>query len=67
MEEERRQKLKQESVSILKSKEAPFAFWTRDQAKMLQKSNSEAKLHPKPKSYVFRANPLPKNCTVLMY
>ena len=24
-------------------------------------------MHIKPKSYVFRANPIPKNCTVLMY
>lgn len=24
-------------------------------------------MHSKPKNYVFRANPLPKNCTVLMY
>lgn len=65
MEEERRFKLKQESISILKSREAPFAFWIRDQQKQLQKSSSEAKIQTK--SYVFRANPLPKNCTVLVY
>ena len=67
MEEERRLKVKQESVQILKQREAPFTFWIRDQQKQLQKSNSEANMHLKPKSYVFRANPLPKNCTVLMY
>lgn len=31
MNEEKRLKVKQESMDILKQKEAPFAFWTRDQ------------------------------------
>ena len=37
--EERRMKVKQDSIAITKSREAPFDFWERDKAKMEAKRN----------------------------
>lgn len=65
--EDRRAKVKQDCIEITKQREAPFSFWNRDKAKMMQKSESEAGLNAECKRADFKANPIPKACSVLIY
>lgn len=65
--ERRRQKVKMECIEITKEREAPFSFWNIDKEKMMQKSDSAAALNQECTRAQFKANPIPKACTVLIY
>lgn len=63
----RRQKVKEDCIEITKQREAPFSFWNRDKEKMLRKVDSEAALNEECRRASFKANPIPKACSVLIY
>jgi len=65
--EDRRARVKQDCIEITKQREAPFSFWNRDKAKMMQKSESEVGLNVECRRPNFKANPIPKACSVLIY
>lgn len=67
--ERRREKTKQNSLAITKQREAPFSFWERDKQKHMQRSETEVDigLNIECKRNDFKANPIPKACSVLIY
>lgn len=67
--ERRRQKVKRESLKITQEREAPFSFWNRDKEKMMRRSESYSAppLNAECRQPAFKANPIPKSCTVLVY
>lgn len=67
--EQRRLRVKQQSIEITKQREAPFSFWNRDKAKMEKKRNPDpdAGLDPECKRGAFKANKIPVACTIPMY
>lgn len=64
--ENRRQRILQESKEITKQREAPFNFWLRDQEKMAKKASMDD-LNIECRRPSFKANPIPKACSVLIY
>ena len=68
--EERRAKVKQDSIAITKSREAPFDFWLRDKEKMEKKRRGysvDEGLNEDCRRSPFKANPIPIACSVLIY
>lgn len=65
----RREKVKQECVELTKKREAPFSFWEREKNRQeaLARADSEAGLNIECKREGFKANPIPKACSVLIY
>ncbi len=63
--EARRLTVKQNSLAITKEREKPFSFYERDAHK--QKLDDEAYLNEDLKQPSFRANPIPRSCSVLIY
>ena len=57
-------RVKQKCVEITKQREAPFDFWERDKEKMAKKRQQSEPELPK---HDFKANPIPKACSVLIY
>ena len=63
--EQRRMEVKKNSMALTKEREKPFSFYERDKNKKL----------PDPEEYVphdlkkphFKANPIPKACSVLIF
>lgn len=47
--------------------ENPFSFWERDKLKQLQKAKSQPALDKECLRQSFKANPIPKVCSVLIY
>ena len=65
--EERRLRVKQQSIEITKQREAPFSFWERDKAKMARKNDPEAGLVGDCKRPAFKANPMPDFSSIAIY
>ena len=67
--EERRLKVKQDSIAITKQREAPFDFWERDKAKMAAKRNADANagLVSDCRRPAFKANPIPAFSAIPFY
>lgn len=65
--EERRLRVKQESIQITKEREAPFSFWERDKIKMAKKANAEAGLVEDCKRPAFKANRMPDFSSIRIY
>lgn len=68
--ENRRNKVRQECVEITKQREAPFSFWERDKEKMMRRAETETSLLGLNQECLrkeFKANPIPKACSVLIY
>ena len=67
--ERRREKVKQECLELTKKREAPFSFWEREKQRQqeLKRADSETGLNIECKRSQFKANPIPKACSVLIY
>ena len=67
--EERRLKVKQESIAMTKATEKPFDFWERDKAKMEAKRNQDANagLVADCRRPSFKANKIPAFCSFPFY
>lgn len=52
---------------ITKENERPFSFWEKEKIKSLERSNTEPFLNIECQRQQFRANPIPKACSVLIY
>ena len=67
--EERRMKVKQDSIAITKAREAPFDFWERDKAKMEAKRNADANagLVADCRRPAFKATEIPAFCSFPFY
>ena len=65
--EERRLRVKQQSLEITKAREAPFSFWERDKAKMAKQRNAEEGLVADCRRPEFRANPMPDFSAIQCY
>lgn len=65
--EVRRQRVKEQSLLITKENERPFSFWEKEKLKGLDRSNTEPSLNIECQRQAFRANPIPKACSVLIY
>jgi hypothetical protein len=61
--ESRRLRVKEASQQLTKERELPFSFYERDLAQKLKKSQSQSA----PDFPQFKANPIPKTSTVLIY
>ena len=57
--------MKQQCIEITKANEKPFNFWARDMAKMAEKKDPDAGINNECKRADFKANPIPKSCSVL--
>jgi len=65
--EERRLKVKQDSIQITKIREAPFSFWERDKHKRNRTMDPDAGTNDECKRPPFKANRIPIACSVLIY
>lgn len=65
--ENRRLRVKQNSIVITREREQPFTFWERDKHKMAERRNSVDHVNAECTRPGFRANPIPKSCSVLIY
>ena len=63
--EHRRMEVKKNSIQILKQREAPFSFYERDKNSI--KPNQEEYLPYDLKKPNFKANPIPRACSVLIF
>ena len=63
--EMRRLEVKKNSITITKQKEKPFSFYERD--KNRQKLDPEEYLPGDLKKQGFKANPIPRACSVLIF
>jgi hypothetical protein len=63
--EARKSEVKKNSIAITKAREAPFSFYERDKNK--QKIDPENYVNVELKKQGFKANPLPRACSVLIY
>ena len=61
----RRLEVKKNSTSLTKAKERPFSFYERD--KLKEKLDPEAYLPYDLKKPSFKANPIPRACSVLIF
>ena len=65
--EERRLKVKQQSIEITKQREAPFSFWEREKVRMAKKNDPEAGLVNDCKRPPFKANRMPDFSSIRIY
>ena len=65
--EERRLRVKQQSIEITKQREAPFSFWERDKVKMAKKRDADAGLVADCKRPAFKANRMPDFSSIQIY
>jgi hypothetical protein len=63
--EMRRMEVKKNSLAIMKSREAPFSFYEREKGKT--KPDPEDYLPYNVKKPHFKANPIPRACSVLIF
>lgn len=67
-EQDRRAKVRAQSIQITKSREKPFKFWDREVERMKKKkADIEARENASPPKGTFKANPIPRACSVLIY
>ena len=66
----RRANVRAQSIAITAQREKPFSFWARDRAKQQMKQDEDdlmpeemRKIREKP----FKANPIPRSCSVQIY
>jgi hypothetical protein len=50
-----------------KEREAPFSFWERDKAKQNRKVNPDDLIPHEMRRPSFKANPIPRACSVLIF
>jgi hypothetical protein len=67
-EEERRAKVRAQSIQITKNREKPFKFWERELQRIEEKKKAIKKAEEEslPK-HQFKANPIPRACSVLIF
>jgi len=64
----RKQLVRSQSMAITKSREAPFTFWEREKLNIQKKKQAiEDYEIGQLKAHTFRANPIPRACSVLIY
>lgn len=66
-EQARRNAVRAQSLTITKSREKPFSFWERDLAKQQQKVDPTTLIPEEMKKPGFKANPIPRACSVLIF
>lgn len=59
-------RVKQKSAQITRQSEAPFSFWERDKHRVRERK-AWAEAAQVPPKHSFKANPIPKACSVLIY
>ena len=67
--EQRRMRVKQESIEITRKREAPFSFWEREKARMAKKKEMQEN-PPVPAECdrpQFKANEIPSSCATTFY
>jgi len=64
----RRNAVRSHSMTITAQKEKPFTFWEREKARK-EKRKQEIEEHQKRESFIpeFKANPIPRACSVLIF
>lgn len=62
-------KVKEQSAKITAAREAPFSFWEREKQrqKMLRSASEDQGLNVECTRAPFKANPIPKACSVLIF
>ena len=65
--EQRRLRVKQQSIEITKQREAPFDFWEREKVRMAKKRDPNAGLVADCKRPAFKANRMPDFSSIRIY
>jgi hypothetical protein len=63
----RKEAVRSQSLKNTKEREAPFSFWERDLAKQQTKVNPMDLYPPEMRKPTFKANPIPRACSVLIF
>lgn len=64
----RRQNVRSQSLAITADREAPFTFWEREkQAQARKKAELEERAKGQQQAVHFKANPIPRACSVLIF
>ena len=65
--EERRLRVKQESIEITKQREAPFSFWEREKVRMAKKKAQQEEVNVECRRPTFKANRMPDFSSIQIY
>ena len=63
----RKAAVRSQSLKNTKEREAPFSFWERDKAKQMRKPDPNELIPEEMRRPQFKANPIPRACSVLIF
>lgn len=64
----RKQAVRAQSMQITRQREAPFKFWEKEKQRLARKTAElEEREREDPRGATFRANPIPRACSVLIF
>ena len=65
--ENRRLKVKQQSIEITREREAPFSFWEREKVRIEKKRNQQEGVNVECRRPTFKANRMPDFSSIKIY